>query len=431
MKPLPIKLSKETLIVCLIVFIGFVLRFYAATTVPLVHDEYEKISVLNKISFSSKNFSIPFGDTLTHNPTLLPILMKLSTLIFGISNLAYRIPSIILGTLTLPIFYVLIKQSTNRSTATTALIFLSFSQYAIGGTRIVWEDGILLFFTSLILLFIQKALRKKKPPYLWLAAITFGIGLHIKITLLTLAPPVILYVFFYSKHKKIFPKTHLALFLMIIVSINVPHIAWNFTNNNTNYTAYAQEAKTFQFSLVPYTLFLGEIFTSLPHLSEQQLFFLTSFEYPFMDAILGSLCFFAAFYIWMLKRTPFTNFLILFYYSHLIFLSFLYPKSGGGAPLHFDNFWWAGIMIIPGIVFAAIVIDHFNGKHPKTKILTYSLICYLFYNAIHFVSFPANCFLPNKNMQLKELQQTARYYLHHNQFKKQAQVLSYIEKHYR
>lgn len=186
----------------IIIVIGFALRLYASSSVPLIFDEHEKIAFIHEIHFDYKNLSLPLGSEVTHNPPFLPYLIKLSTLIMGENNLALRLPSVILGTLTLLIIFLLVRENLNQKTAMLVLTLMSLSQFCIGSTRIAWEEGLLLFFASCTLLFTQKAINTPRKSFLWLTAVFMGIGLFVKGTMITLLPVIVFYIFFYTPHKK-------------------------------------------------------------------------------------------------------------------------------------------------------------------------------------------------------------------------------------
>jgi len=103
--------KQEFAVVLLIVIIGFLLRFYASFSVPLLNDEKDKISFSQEISFAKDNIKLPMGNEKTENPPLLPYLMKISTLLFGVNTLSVRLPNIIFGTLILLVIYFLVKEN--------------------------------------------------------------------------------------------------------------------------------------------------------------------------------------------------------------------------------------------------------------------------------------------------------------------------------
>jgi len=423
--------KREYAAAAVIIVIGFALRFYASSTVPLTHDEYENIAFVNEISFERGNLSLPLGSSITHNPPFMPYMIKLSTFLFGENNIAIRMPSVILGTLTLLIIFLLIRDNLNQKIALLTLIFISFSQFAIGFTRIAREDGILLFFASCVLMFTQKAINHQKKSFLWLTAFFMGLGLLTKGTMITLLPVIVLYIFFYSQNKDIFQKRALPIFLLIIILINVPTLLWNAFNGYPNYIFYSNEVDLLFFSLTPITIFLGEILVAGSYfIDDHTLRLITSFEYPFLNWLTGLITMIAGIYVLKIKRVKFTTLLIWLYYFNFIFFMLIRPRSGGGYPVHFDNFWWATVSVIPGFIFAAIMLVDLNKRYKYTKYLTLGIICYMFVNAIQFVNFPANCFIPRESIKKEELKLTAEDYARSGKDDKALRVHQYMAKYY-
>lgn len=158
---------------------------------------------------------------------------------------------------------------------------------------------------------------------------------------------------------------------------------------------------------------------------------MTSFEYPFLDWLIGLISMIAGVYILRTKRNAFTTLLVWVFYFNFIFFTLVRPRSGGGLPIHFDNFWWATINVIPGFIFAAVMLIHLSNRHKIMKYVTGLIVAYLLFNAVTFVNFPANCFIPRKSIQKEELILTARDYETAGSKKKAQRVYQYLDKYYR
>ncbi len=125
------------------------------------------------------------------------------------------------------------------------------------------------------------------------------------------------------------------------------------------------------------------------------------------------------------------NLLIWLFYFNFIFFTFTRPRSGGGYLFHLDNFWWATITIIPGFIFASIMLLDLNYRYKKTKIFTFFIILYSIFNSIHFVQFPANCFIPRKSLQRYELMRTAQDFENIGKKNEATTRRLYIKNHYK
>lgn len=89
-------------------------------------------------------------------PTFPKAIMALSLVLFGDNMVAMRIPSLILGVLTIPIVYLIVLQLSNRSTATVAAFLLSFENLFFMHGRVGVLDIYPLFFSALAVLLVLR-----------------------------------------------------------------------------------------------------------------------------------------------------------------------------------------------------------------------------------------------------------------------------------
>lgn len=421
----------KSLLVLIIIVIGFLLRLYASINVPLTFDEKKKIIFLKEIKLDSKGLHLPLGSKITHNPPLLPYLIKFSFLLFRENKFAERLPSVVLGTLTLPLLYFLVRANLNQNTALLALFFVSFSQFHIGATRIAWEDGVLLFFATGVLFFTQQALIFHRKVFLWLAGFFMGLGLLTKGTTITLLPVTVFYIFFYRKNKKKFSIKDLFIFVSIIFIINLPSIYWNIQNRSVDYQFYFKKTELFSFSLVPTALFLGEIIIfGMYGFSDSFIRLICSIEYPFLHWLMGLISMAGAVYFLKNKRNSFIMLLVWIFYFNFIFFSFVRPKTGGGLYFHLDNFWWAAVTVIPGFILGAAMLVELSNRYKLIKFILPVILFYFMINAINFINFPANCFIPRKSIKFNELCDTATSYLKEGKTDKALKIQNYMKRYY-
>jgi len=421
----------EILVVLLLVIIGFSLRLYASFTVPLVFDEAKKINLAKEINLAGEDLNLPLGSRVTQNPPLLPYLVRVSFLTFGENIAALRLPSVVLGSLTLLILYFLVRTYLTKEVALCCLILTTFSQFNIGSTRIAWEDGILPFFTVSVIFLIQKALHSPRRIYPILAGLTMGLGLAVKMTFLTLLPAILLYLIFYSRKKGAFRISDLLLFFLMIAVVISPFVYWNLKNDFVNYSFYAQEADFASFSLIPTALFLGELIVIGMRSFNDAIFYLIfSYEYPFLNWVMGLICLAGAIYFIRNKRNEFIVFLLLIFYSIFVFFSLVRARSGGGLYFHLDNFWWAVVAVIPGFILGSAMLVELSKRYRLFKFILAGLIIYFIGNAIIFVNFPANCFIPRNSIKEQELHSTALNYLEQGKQDQAERVFTYMQRHY-
>lgn len=421
----------ELLIIFILVAIGFSLRLYASFVVPPIHDEPEKIKIAEEISFDANSLNLPLGNERTRNPLVLPYLMKISSLIFGKNTMAMRFPSVLLGSLMLPILYFLVRMFIDRKTALLCLIFATFSQFLIGSTRVVWEDGILPFFAVSVIFLVQKAVDTKKRSLLFSAGLVFGLGLMVKGTFIILLPATVFYLFVYHKNRRVFVKKDLLWFMIVIGVIISPNVYWNIANKCINYSAYTKEAELSAFSLIPTALYLGEIVVfCMHHLSDRVVYLVTSWEFPFLNWLMGIICIGGAIYFLRERKDSFIVFMSLIFWFVFVLLSFVRATSGGGYYFHLDNFWWAVVSVVPGFILGSTMLVRLSRQYGFMKYVVVLIACYFIINAIQFVNFPANCFVPRRSVRISELHKTAEYYMNEGREDKARKVHDYIKKHY-
>jgi len=433
---------QELTVVLLIIIIGFLFRLYASFNVPFSDQEIEKIAFAHEINFTKSNVTLPMGSQVTENPPLLPYLMKISFLLFGESKLSAQLPNIVLGTLLLFIIYLLVKENLNITVALLTLVLMSFSQYCISNARHAEENGIILFFAGCVLLFIQRALIFRKKYFLWLAGLFMGFGLLTKGTMITWLPVIIFYVFLDPAQKKIFNKRDLLIFVLIIAMIMLPNILWNMNNGYMDYLAYSRKIDFLFPSLVPMVLFLGEIIiVGSTHLDDVMVNYMTSPEFPFFDWLMGLICVAGAIYFLRIEKNRFIVLLLWLFYFNFVFYSSVRPDTLGEfpawvwpnkpyIPFHFDNFWWAGLSAIPGIILAAAMLVRLSKHYKCIQYIIPVMLIYFIINAIQFINFPANCFIPRDSVRAEALKKTAKEYTLIGEHDKALKVSAYTKKHY-
>lgn len=115
-----------------------------------------------------------FGD---YKPSAYFYLTVPSIVLFGLTELAVRLPSALLGTLTVYLIYLLIKKlSKNSTTATISALFLAISPWHLQLSRAGFEANAGLFLVTLGAWLFIKGLIKK--PYLYYSVIAWALSLY-------------------------------------------------------------------------------------------------------------------------------------------------------------------------------------------------------------------------------------------------------------
>lgn len=428
------KFFRERNIIFIILVLSIVLRLYGSNTIPLVNDEYEQIEASRLISFSPSNLNLPVESEITKHPLLVAYLIKIGTYILAIKRLGHNIIVVrsffvLLASAGILFIYLLVREFQDKKRAILVLLLLCFSQFHIGISRLMLSMNGLLFFNALALYCFFKAINDSSGRFFYLFGITLGVGYLAKETIILLVPVFIFFIAIEPQYRHWLRRKEPYLALVLMILVILPTIYWNFSNNWINYRRHIEKASGFGFSLVSFTLYLGELFVYLSRrLNDNVLNRLCSYEYPFMHWPLGLICLTGVIYSFSLRRQKsgllrfsLINFLF-------IFIHFSFIKIRGY--LHFDDFWQASLSFFPALILTANMLIELGNRYKFVKAVVGSFIIYCFINSIIFINFPANCFIPRDSLKVKELFDTAAVYLKEGRKDKVLKVYDYIKKHY-
>lgn len=414
------------LIVITLFAAAFFLRLYASTTVPLTGDEEEKAKFARQISFSPNNLNLPVGTRLISAPTLSVYIVKLGFSIFGESKFGGRFFFVVLGTLSLYFIYKLVSGMLGIETGFLTLFFLAFSQFHISSTRLIENDGLSLFFASLIIYCFFKSLRTERKKWVYFTGIFLGIGFNAKVIILLLVPVFLIYILstkkyrIWLKHKD----TYLALFLMLILI--APYMWWSL-RNYFNILSPRHLGKI-GISLRALYLYFGEVFVWVAQrynnfvwdLSKNETilikspagilhkFSTISPEQPVIHWVMGILIFVSILYC--LRRCNRKNELIRFSYIMFIFIFMAVSILAGRVSL-FDKHVWAIVTLYPGVIMCSYMLIRLKERYVFVNFSIAALIIYFIIHSLYFVNIPENMFTVPKNVMCGYCLDRAELYL--------------------
>jgi 4-amino-4-deoxy-L-arabinose transferase-like glycosyltransferase len=149
------------------------------------------------------------------HPPLSKAMIAFGIRIFGDNGIGWRLPTIIAGTLTIAIVYLLVRRLRDEKTALIAAFLLSFESLWFTHSSIALLDVIAVFFAILgVYLFVCN--RKI------LSGIAFGLGLLSKETVLLVIPALVLYAVFVQP--KVWSKDALKAGLKVCLSVGLTAI---------------------------------------------------------------------------------------------------------------------------------------------------------------------------------------------------------------
>lgn len=205
------------IILILSVIIGAFFRFYriGQTPIGLYQDEaaigYNAYSILKtgKDEFGKYSPVLFRSFTTFQSPIYTYLLVPLISLL-GLTPLVVRFPSALLGTLTIPLLFLLVKKLSFKKygskLAVISALFLAISPWHILYSRTAYETNIALFFLILGTLFFFYSI--KKPWLFILSSISFAFSITAYRAEIFVVP-VLLFILFLRFYKTISKKLYI------------------------------------------------------------------------------------------------------------------------------------------------------------------------------------------------------------------------------
>lgn len=220
-------MDTKKLVLLLIFFLGFFLRFFRLGDVPVGfhRDEaflgYNAYSILKTGKDINGNFLPLHFESLIYSPAGYSYFAIPSIYIFGLNSFSVRFPPAFFGSLTVILSFFLVRKLFNEekfySLALFSSLFLAVSPWHINLSRTSIENTIAVFFISLGSLLFLYWIEGKKNIFLFLSFISFGITLLIyqaPRVFLPLFVPLLILCFVPKSRKRIY-----AFFLFILIII--------------------------------------------------------------------------------------------------------------------------------------------------------------------------------------------------------------------
>lgn len=442
-----LKNSKLRLIILL--FLAFVIRLYAASVVPLVSDEKQKIEYLKHFSFSAKDITFPFGDREIAGPLAFYVL-KLGNILFGTGPLASRLIFVLFGTFSLYFIYKFVEENLGREQGLWVMLVLVFDQFHIGVSRLVYDDCLVLFFSALILYLFFKFLRTGERRWVYFWSIAMGLGYLSKELVLLLLPIIYIFLYVSNKYRPFLKEKDLYISSLIIIIFFVAPQLISAHRAGFDKLAYESFYK-FGFSLRSFYLYFGEIFAWLAEITK---FFISweedmpmpqakcggdilkiggrwivmldgSNEYPFVHWVAGVLIFISfLFYVRKNNRKPEP---VVF--SIIMFcVVFLITSIAAGAYTLFDDHWWASMTIYPGVILFTNMLVILKERFKLFNFLAAGLLIYLAVHSLYFINLTENQFAVPKDELCRYYLRRASYYRDNGQRKRMVNNCNWVIK---
>ena len=237
------KINKQFLTLVLITLAAFLVRFiYSSTYPPLLWDEaslgYNAFSIL-KTGRDEYGSLLPlifksFGD---YKPGLYVYLSMPFIALLGLNQLAVRLPSILLGSLTPLLLYKLIIaiNPKKKKLAIISAFLLAITPFHIHFSRAAWETNIFTFQLVLASLAFTNYVNTKKIKYLLLSSTIFGLSLYTYQSAKMMSLLIIIFLFAHNI-KTIFknPKKIITAFILPLAVFAIPIATRLLTTTDSN-----------------------------------------------------------------------------------------------------------------------------------------------------------------------------------------------------
>ncbi|MDO8627308.1 MAG: glycosyltransferase family 39 protein, partial [Candidatus Diapherotrites archaeon] len=213
--------DKRTILLFVILFSGFMLRFYEPVEQGLLYWDEGKYLNEAKLWLGEKNLTIELeqlssGEKILPSPTSLkPIFVwfiSIAMLFFGMTSQAGFFVSALFGFATIVLLYFFCKKFFNKNVALFASAFLAFDPLQIFLSRRVLSETTSLFFVLLCIYFYLSYRHDKKLSNFFLTGIFLGMAFGSKESGLLLLPLILGFEIYYFL-KKNFRLMNLAVFL--------------------------------------------------------------------------------------------------------------------------------------------------------------------------------------------------------------------------
>ncbi len=213
--------EKCFIVTLLVLTIITVLRLYLATSLDLTPDEaYYWVC--------SQNLALSYYD----HPPMIIYLIKLSTTIFGTTELAVRLPSILISLIVTILTYLTIYELTsNPILGYFGIIILNLIPVFTLGPVLATPDIPLILFWSLGIFFLIKLIKTNNINYWYYLALATGLGFLSKYMMILFVISMFMVLIIFKEQRKVFTLKNLIIYAIISGIIFAPVIIWNMTHN--------------------------------------------------------------------------------------------------------------------------------------------------------------------------------------------------------
>lgn len=226
--------TKKVLIIILLA--ASLLRLYGLARGDTVNDEvFYAFRGLGMLDFDEAHYQttplewfdsqIPWWTHLSFHdhPPLVFLIEHYSIKIFGENNIAIRLPSAILGIVSIYLLYLIALRLFSPGAALLSALFMAVTVNHVYISRLGLQESYVIFFVLLAIYFFLKALQKDKY-FVW-TGLALGLGFLTKYNVFILVPIFLTYLVFFRR--SVFANKNFWLGAVLSVALFSPVIVYN------------------------------------------------------------------------------------------------------------------------------------------------------------------------------------------------------------
>ncbi len=359
------------------------IRLLGASVGELRYDESTHLACANTIDLRTGSFNLVYRSV--DHPLLSVYVVRLSSYLFGESNLGLRVIHVLFGTMTVAIVFLLGKKIFSEKAGLWAAALLSVDKFHLTWSNFIVPEVLMLFFVSLVLLQFLRATETKSRNNFILLGILLGLSYLAKETSVLLVPILWLYVVIDRDLRSLIWSSNWYIMHAVALLVISPDIIWNYTHVYEGY--FYRDAKmissNFSLSTRAIILFIGEFWPLLGfgHYGGSHWITLDVCHWfaglLYLSAALGMVL------SWWSRSV---RLLLLTFFGVLLFFTII-PTNVGKT-----TFWWSSISILVSVILAGRVLEWFAGQislrfvgKPREWLpmfLSIILMCYLCFHAV-------------------------------------------------
>jgi 4-amino-4-deoxy-L-arabinose transferase-like glycosyltransferase len=335
--------------------VAFALRIYHATHHDFTGDETPNIQIADSIRLNPANLHLAF--TSAGHPLLIVYMAHIGSLIFGKTLLGYRLPMVVIGTLTCWVVYRFGREIGGKTVGLWAAALLAVDQFHVTGSGSLHVHDIpLIFFGALALLSCCHISATGPTRPFMTMGLWMGLAYLGKETALMIWPAIWLF-FLISKDRRavlLDPRWYLA--HAIFAAVVAPDVVWNLVNVSSGGYVDDSLGKVFggglPFHGKAFSLFIGEIVMRFdPYAFGGQEGY-WCWPLRTMSWIAGVVYLVSAAVAWRFRQSP--GIVLL----ELCFLvTFAIVTVTPGSQFFWDPYWWAAMAVAPAVILTGLCFD--------------------------------------------------------------------------